>query len=217
MARLLLTPAFYIHFQIAHNQGHHLKVGTPEDPATARRDESIYAFFLRTIPGNYFEAWGLERKRLERQGKTIVSLHNKMVQYTLLTMTYVVGVAVYFGPGALLMSFIIGLIGILLLESVNYIEHYGLMRKKLPNGRYENVNESHSWNSDHALGRIFLYELTRHTDHHLKSTRPYEDLRHINGSPQLPYGYPASILLSYFPGLWKRHIHPVLDTFEGQQ
>nr|WP_321539671.1 fatty acid desaturase [Flavobacterium piscinae] len=89
-----------------------------------------------------------------------------------------------------------------MLETINYIEHYGLKRKKLPSGRYERVTEKHSWNSNHILGRIILYELTRHSDHHYKSTKEYQILECHEESPQLPYGYPTSMVLSFIPPLW---------------
>ncbi|MDX1666459.1 MAG: fatty acid desaturase, partial [Saprospiraceae bacterium] len=92
--------------------------------------------------------------------------------------------------------------GFLLLESVNYIEHYGLRRKKIGEGRYEKVRPAHSWNSNHELGRIFLYELTRHSDHHYKASRKYQILRHFDRSPQLPFGYPTSIIIALVPPLW---------------
>ena len=95
-----------------------------------------------------------------------------------------------------------GIIGFLLLETVNYIEHYGLVRFKMPSGRYERVRECHSWNSNHVVGRIVLYELTRHSDHHYKSSKKYQTLDYHDISPQMPYGYPTSMVLSFFPPLW---------------
>ena len=111
-------------------------------------------------------------------------------------------------------AFAVALIGILLLESVNYIEHYGLRRNRLASGRFEPVSPSHSWNSDHELGRIFLYELTRHSDHHFKATRKYQVLRHFQESPQLPVGYPGSILLALVPPVWFRLMNPQVDQIE---
>ena len=115
------------------------------------------------------------------------------------------------GPAAALGLMAAGVVGVLLLESVNYIEHYGLTREKLPSGRYEPVQPKHSWNSNHEVGRIFLYELTRHADHHYKTTRKYQILRHLENSPQLPYGYPASIILALVPPLWKSVMDKLIE------
>lgn len=102
----------------------------------------------------------------------------------------------------MLFAIAIGVVSFLFLETINYIEHYGLRRKKLSSGRYERVKEIHSWNSDHNVGRIVLYELTRHSDHHFKSGKKYQILDRFKESPQLPFGYPASILISFIPPLW---------------
>lgn len=210
LAKLLLVPALYNHFTIEHNLGHHKHVGTLEDPATSRRGEHIYAFWVRSVIGCYRNAWALTLKQLKHKEVSFFSLHNgvfwgHIAQIAYLAVGYTVGglVVVVSLIGA-------GIVGFLLLESVNYIEHYGLMRRRLPNGRYERVETFHSWNSNHEVGRIFLYELTRHADHHYKSTRPYQVLRHWDESPQLPHGYPLSIILSLFPPLWFAQMNPLL-------
>ena len=204
LAIIQLVPGHYTHFFIEHNKGHHKHVATPEDPATARLGENIYAFWLRSSIGSYLNAWKIEI----RSNGGLLSPKNKMIWLSLLQITYLLTVFAFFGAWITAMVIITGIVGFLLLESVNYIEHYGLVRAQLPNGRYETVKVKHSWNSNHSLGRIVLYELTRHSAHHYRSTIKYQVLKHYDESPQLPYGYPGSILLALVPPLWFYLINP---------
>ena len=204
MAHSLLLSALYLHFYIEHNRGHHKNVATDLDPASARAGETIYAFWWRSTIGSYKNAWLLEQERLQRLGKPVWSWQNEMVRFQIFQIGYLLTVFFIYGLSMLGFALAIAVIGFLLLESVNYIEHYGLRRKLLANGRYEHVGPQHSWNSDHELGRIFLYELTRHSDHHYKATRKYQTLRHLDESPQLPTGYPGAILTALVPPLWFR-------------
>lgn len=204
MSKILLMTALYMHFFIEHNRGHHKNVATDEDPATSRVGESVYAFWVRSTKDSYLDAWKLENERLRKNGAAVFSLQNEMIWYHIIQALYLTSVGLLFGWKIILFAIAVAIIGFLLLECVNYIEHYGLRRKKLPSGRYENVQPKHSWNSNHEVGRILLYELTRHSDHHFKSTRKYQVLRHFDESPQLPYGYPNSILLALVPPLWFR-------------
>ncbi len=214
-AKALLLPAFYLHFTIEHNRGHHIRVGTPADPATARKNESIYTFFVRSVIGSYLHAWTIENDRLKDLGQNPLTFRNQMVRFHVFELLYAFVISFYFGWNVLLFAILVGVTGFLLLESVNYIEHYGLMRKQLPSGRYEPVQKKHSWNSNHELGRIFLYELTRHADHHYKTSRKYQVLRHFDESPQLPTGYPGSIILAFFPFLWFRVMNPRVEAWSG--
>lgn len=202
LGKILLLPALYMHFFIEHNRGHHKNVATPLDPASARLGESVYAFWVRSVTGSYFNAWKLEAERLKKLGKPIFSWSNEMLRFQIFQLGYLVTVGLIYNGWMMGYAIAIAVFGFLMLECVNYIEHYGLRRKLLSNGRYENVGPHHSWNSDHELGRIFLYELTRHSDHHYKATRKYQVLRHFDESPQLPLGYPASIIASLVPPLW---------------
>lgn len=202
IAKCLLLSGLYNHFYIEHNRGHHKHVATDEDPASARFNENIYAFWWRSVSGGYLNAWKLEQQRLEKAGLRFWSWQNEMIRFTLAQLAYLLMIGMIFGPYMIGYAVAIAAVGFLLLESVNYIEHYGLRRNRLPGGRYERVQPWHSWNSDHELGRIFLYELTRHSDHHFKASRKYQILRHFDESPQLPLGYPASILLSLVPPAW---------------
>ncbi|MEY4925985.1 MAG: hypothetical protein RI894_421, partial [Bacteroidota bacterium] len=202
MAKTLLLSSLYMHFFIEHNRGHHKNVSTEEDPASARFGENVYAFFYRSVTQSYLDAWKLEADRLVREQKSVVGIYNEMIWYQLIQLAYLSLIFIFFGKIPLLCSIAAAIIGFLLLELINYIEHYGLSRRKLSNGRYENVLPLHSWNSNHELGRIFLYELTRHSDHHYKATRKYQILRHFDESPQLLHGYPASMLMALVPPLW---------------
>jgi alkane 1-monooxygenase len=213
-AKLLLTPCMYNHFTLQHNRGHHLNVGTPLDPATARQNEIVYSFWLRSSFETYIQAWELEITRLKRLNSSIFSFKNEMIWNTILTLIYLSIIAIFFSIKIMIFAIIVGIISFLLLETINYIEHYGLTRKLLDNGKYEKVELIHSWNSDHQLGRIVLYELTRHADHHFKANKKYQTLLHYDESPQLPYGYPASLLITLVPPLWFRLMNPVLDKIK---
>lgn len=202
LSQVLLLSGLYMHFFIEHNRGHHKHVATDLDPASARKGEWIYTFWVRSVTGSYRHAWQLENKRLQKLGLPALHWKNQMLVFQGIQLAYLGGIYALFGPWGLLHAIGAAVVGFLLLESVNYIEHYGLRRQLQSNGQYEKVGPQHSWNSDHELGRIFLYELTRHSDHHYKASRKYQILRHWEESPQLPQGYPASILMALAPPLW---------------
>jgi alkane 1-monooxygenase len=204
LGKLLLLPTQYMHFYIEHNFGHHLHAATPEDPATARYNQTVYSFWFTSVIRQYINAWKIQNKLLKNNNQGFFSVKNDMFWYTLFQISYLMFVFVFFGKIGLLFAFSAGLIGFLLLETVNYIEHYGLIRLKTKSGRYERVKEMHSWNSNHVIGRIVLYELTRHSDHHFKSSKKYQVLDCHNESPQMPYGYPTSMVLAMIPPLWFR-------------
>jgi alkane 1-monooxygenase len=202
IGKALLLPSQYMHFYIEHNFGHHLHAATPEDPATARYNQSVYSFWLTSIFRQYVKAWKIQENLLKNNKKSFFSPKNDMFWYVLLQFGYLVVVSYFFGNIGLLFAVSSAIIGILLLESVNYIEHYGLLRLKTKSGRYERVKEMHSWNSNHIIGRIVLYELTRHSDHHFKSSKKYQVLDCHEESPQMPFGYPTSVVLAMVPPLW---------------
>jgi alkane 1-monooxygenase len=216
IAKLLLLPNLYMHFIIEHNRGHHVNIATKEDPASARYNEMLYSFWIRSVTMTYVSAWRLEAKRLRNEGKRFLSIHNEMIIFQIVQLAYLFLVWYFGGFVFLLSAILIAVVGFLLLETVNYIEHYGLSRKKMENGRYERVQPWHSWNSDHVLGRLILFELSRHSDHHFKANRKYQVLRHFDESPQLPYGYPMSMLMSFVPPLWFAVMNPRVKALEGQ-
>jgi alkane 1-monooxygenase len=211
LAKWGLLPVLYQHFFIEHNRGHHRHVSTDEDPATARKNETVYTFFLRSIVGQYRNAWTLESERLLRKGQKFWSWQNEMLRFQLFQLAYLAIVGAFFGISVLPYALAVATVGVLLLETINYIEHYGLRRKILPNGRPERVLPIHSWNSDHEMGRIVLFELTRHSDHHYLASRKYQILRHMDESPQLPTGYPGSMLMALVPPLWFSVMNPRLE------
>lgn len=217
MSKTLLLSSFYMHFSIEHNLGHHKNVATDEDPASSRFGEYIYAFFIRSVRDSYLSAWHLEHERLRKAGHKILSWKNEMIRFQVIQILYLAAIFSIFGWSVAILAVVVGIIGFLMLETVNYVEHYGLRRKKLASGRYERVQPHHSWNSNHDLGRIMLYELTRHSDHHYKAARKYQVLRHFDKTPQLPYGYPASMLLAWFPPLWFKVMNKEVQKYTGQQ
>ncbi|RYH76232.1 alkane 1-monooxygenase [Flavobacteriaceae bacterium 144Ye] len=202
IGKALLLPSLYMHFYIEHNFGHHLHAATPEDPATARYNQSVYSFWITSVFRQYGNAWNIQLKLLKNGKKEFFSAKNDMFWYILLQIGYLFTMFVLFGTLGLIFAFSAAIIGFILLETVNYIEHYGLLRLKTKSGRYERVKEIHSWNSNHVIGRIVLYELTRHSDHHFKSSKKYQVLDCHDESPQMPYGYPTSMVLAMLPPLW---------------
>lgn len=202
LAKALLLTSLYMHFFTEHNKGHHKRVATPEDPSSARYGEPVYTFYFRTIIMSYLSAWHIANDEVKKKGKAVLSLYNEMIQFQLIQVVFV-GVIWYFFGGMVTVYFLAAaLIGILLLETVNYIEHYGLQRQQIAEGKYERALPVHSWNSDHVIGRIMLFELSRHSDHHYMASRKYQVLRHHDNSPQMPTGYPGMIILSLVPPLW---------------
>jgi alkane 1-monooxygenase len=212
LSRLLLFPSFYMHFFIEHNQGHHKYVSTPHDPATARKNESIYFFWVRSVIKGYISAWKIESKRLTRAKIPFFHWKNQMLRYLLWTLVYLGCLLLFFELETFAIIVSAGVFSFLLLETINYVEHYGLMRKILENGRFEPVNSSHSWNSNHELGRIILYELTRHSDHHYQPHKKYQILEHHDNSPQLPFGYPSSMLLTLLPPVWFKVMNKRIES-----
>ena len=208
LGKLLLIPSFYMHFYIEHNYGHHLNAATPEDPATARYNQTVYSFWFTSVTRQYTNAWRIQKQLLEKSGHSFLSIENDMFWYSLFQIAYLVVLYFLFGGFTTVFLWLCGIIGFLLLETVNYIEHYGLLRLKMPSGRYERVREVHSWNSNHLMGRIILYELTRHSDHHYKSSKKYQILDYQDSSPDMPFGYPTSMVLSLIPPLWFRIMNP---------
>ena len=207
MAKALLLTTLYTHFFIEHNRGHHSHVATDEDPASSRLGESLFAFFPRTIVGSWMSAWRLERDRLSKLGRRWLTWDNEMLRLQLLQVVFTGAIFAAFGPVAGLAFLGAAATGALLLETVNYLEHYGLRREPQGNGRYERVLPIHSWNSNHPIGRLFLFELSRHSDHHANARRKYQVLRHFDHSPQLPTGYPGMMVLAWMPPLWFAVMH----------
>ena len=211
MSKILLATSLYVHFYIEHNRGHHKRVSTYEDPASARYGENIYAFYFRSVKDSYLSAWKIERERLRKANRNWISIHNEMLVFQIIQFLMLTAIAYVWNWKVMLCFMAAATIGFLLLETVNYIEHYGLQRKRTSGNHYEQVMPSHSWNSDHPVGRIMLFELTRHSDHHYMSSRKYQVLRHLDESPAMPTGYPGMMVLSLLPPLWFKVMHSTLE------
>lgn len=214
-SKLLYLPCQYMHFYIEHNFGHHINVATPEDPATARYKQTVYSFWITSVIRTYVSAWEIQLKLLKVSKRSFFSIKNDMVFYTLFQLSFLLFIYYNFGLYLTLLSIVMSIVSFLFLETINYVEHYGLLRKKEPSGRYERVKPHHSWNSNHTIGRIVLYELTRHSDHHFKSSKKYQVLESLDECPHLPHGYPTSILLSLIPPLWFSIMNPLVRTHMG--
>ena len=211
LAQIMLTTSVQNHFMPYHNGGHHRDVGTPKDLTSAEKNDNYYLFAVKSQIGGYFKTWGLEAKRLRAIGKN--PYLNPMILYTLLPWTMLVAIYYFFGGFATICYFIAAVFGISLLESQNYFSHYGLRRKQRADGTYERVSPRHSWNSDHIISRVLLFELTRHSDHHHSGGKLYQVLDSRPESPTLPYGYSVMLLLSYFPFLFKPIMNEQLKKY----
>jgi alkane 1-monooxygenase len=216
LSRVALAQTGYGHFFIEHNRGHHVRVATPEDPASSRLGESFWAFLPRTVSGSLRSAWGIEGARLDRLGKSRWSWHNDLLSAWAMTVGLFAALTIVFGPVVLPYLLLQAVLGFSLLEVVNYLEHYGLRRDKREDGRYERCLPEHSWNSNNVASNVLLYHLQRHSDHHANPTRRYQALRHVEEAPQLPTGYAGMIVLAWLPPLWRRVMDPrLLDHFDG--
>lgn len=210
LAELLMTSTLYGHFCIEHVQGHHIHVGTPRDPATSRLGESVFAFLPRTLAGGLVSAWRIQRKRLRRRGLPIWHYSNAFWRYGLAYAMYFAAAYLLAGWFGVLLFCLQAVVAVLLLEIINYVEHYGLQRQYLADGRYERVQPRHSWNASHRLTNYFLINLQRHSDHHKHPQRRYPVLRHYEEAeaPQFPFGYPTMVLMALLPSLWFRIMDP---------
>lgn len=220
LAKITLAQVCYGHFYVEHNRGHHVRVATPEDPASARFGESFWEFLPRSVIGGIRSAWQLEAQRIRRTGRSPWNprtwADNDVINALAMSVLFWGVLLAVFGVALVPYLLINALYGSSLLESVNYLEHYGLVRQKLDSGRYERCTPQHSWNSDHMVTNLFLYHLQRHSDHHANPTRRYQTLRSFDDSPNLPAGYGALIGVTYFPPVWRRLMdHRVLEHYAG--
>lgn len=210
---LLLAAVCYAGFKVEHVRGHHVHVSTPEDASSSRFGQSLYAFLPHAYKHNFLNAWKLEAERLKRRSLPALHWRNELIWWYAISALFLLGFTLALGLlGAL---FFLGqaVIAFTLLEIVNYVEHYGLHRRKLDNGRYERTNAHHSWNSNFLLTNLFLFHLQRHSDHHAYAKRRYQVLRHFDDSPQLPNGYAGMIVLAVFPPLWRAVMDPKVRAY----
>ncbi|WP_433796415.1 alkane 1-monooxygenase [Actinoplanes sp. CA-252034] len=216
LSRIALAPTGYGHFFVEHNRGHHVRVATPEDPASSRLGESFWRFWPRTVLGSLRSAWRLETSRHRLRGRSPWRADNDVLNAW--AMTVVLFAALTMGFGIAVVPFLIlqAVVGFSVLEAVNYLEHYGLLRQRNTAGRYERVDPRHSWNSDRLTTNVFLFQLQRHSDHHANPLRRYQTLRSFDVSPQLPAGYATMLLTALIPPLWRRVMDPrVLAHYGG--
>ena len=210
LARLVLAVPAYGHFTVEHGRGHHRFVSTPEDHASSRMGESIYRFALRELPGGMHRAWQLEAERLRAGGRSPWSVHNTMLQSYAVTAVLQLGLVAAFGWVMLPFLAVHNMVAWWQLTSANYVEHYGLLRERLPSGKYEAPQPHHSWNTNHLVTNLATFHLQRHSDHHAHPSRRYQSLRHFEQLPQLPSGYFGMFPLSYVPALWFKVMDPRL-------
>jgi alkane 1-monooxygenase len=202
IGKFMLMTVLYMHFAIEHVRGHHALVATDEDPASAPKGMNVYRFILGTIPSQWLSAWRLEAKRLAKHSRPTWSVGNEMLWYLAIQAGWLLLISILFGVSFLPVYITVAAFSFLLLEIINYVEHYGLRRVRAHHGRWEAVSESHSWNSNHRVSRMLLFELSRHSDHHMSAEKPYQALRTEEASPQMPNGYPGMVLLALVPPLW---------------
>ena len=220
LSKITLAQTFYGHFYIEHNRGHHVRVSTPEDPASSRFGETFWEFLPRSVWGSARSAWNLEAARMRRLGKSpwdprTYPQNDVLNAWAMSVVFWGVLIAV-FGPALIPFVIVQAVYGFAFLEAVNYLEHYGLLRQTNENGRYERCTPQHSWNSDLLVTNLFLYHLQRHSDHHANPTRRYQTLRSMAGAPELPSGYATLISITYFPWLWRKMMdHRVLEHYNG--
>jgi alkane 1-monooxygenase len=216
LSKVALAQSGYGHFFIEHNRGHHVRVATPEDPASSRLGESFWAFLPRTVAGSLRSSWELERERLERCGSGPWTIRNDILSAWAMTAGLFALLVAVFGVVVLPYLIVQAVIGFSLLEVVNYLEHYGLLRGRREDGRYERTAPRHSWNSNNVASNVLLYHLQRHSDHHANPMRRYQALRHFDEAPELPTGYAGMIVLAWVPPLWRRVMDPrLLEHLDG--
>ena len=210
---LLLAAVCYGGFKIEHVRGHHVHVSTPEDASSSRYDQSLYTFLPHAYKHNFLNAWRLEAARLQRKNLPALHWRNELIVWYSVSALFLLSFSLAFGWLGAVFFIAQSIVAFTLLEIVNYVEHYGLHRRKLDNGRYERTNPTHSWNSNFLLTNLFLFHLQRHSDHHAYAKRRYQVLRHFEDSPQLPNGYAGMIVLALFPPLWRAVMNPRVRAY----
>ena len=216
LARAALAPTCYGHFPVAHNRGHHVRVATPEDFSSARLGEPMWRFLPRSVWGSFRFAWALEARRLKALGKPAWHFTNEVLISWMASLAFWIIPVLVLSHRVLPFIAIQAISGIALLETVNYLEHYGLLRRRTPGGRYERCRAEHSWNSDFLVSNFVLLNLQRHSDHHANPSLRYQSLRSSPAAPQLPGGYATMILLAWFPPIWRRVMdHRVIEHYGG--
>lgn len=217
LGRFLLLSVCYSHWATEHVRGHHRRVSTPDDPASAKLGQSFYQFYGPCVKGTFEHAWQLEAERLAKRGRKPWHPDNEVLAWGIAQIAVMLGFVVVFGPMVLVWFGLQAWFGFSLLEIVNYFEHYGLERRLNAQGRYEKVQPQHSWNSSHRVSNWFLIELGRHSDHHAHAGRRYQILRHFDEVPQLPFSYVGMLVVALFPPIWFKIMNPLVEEWHQRQ
>lgn len=223
LAKFLLIQVGYGYFYVEHNRGHHVHVATPKDPATAKKNQTYFAFWKQAVIGGFINSIKIENERLLQRKKKSNIWTNEVYRLTIISFLLLVAInlvsylytntiSVKLNVFLLMQAFL----SFSLLEAVDYIEHYGIERKEISPGVYEKVNPTHSWNANFIYSNYFLFQLQRHADHHMYATKNYQLLDAYDDSPQLPNGYPAMVLLSLVPPLWFKIMNGRLDAWKNR-
>lgn len=216
LSHLALVPTGYNHFRVEHPYGHHKRAATPEDPASSKMGETFWEFLPRTVIGSFKSAIEIETRRLARKGKKFWSTDNELLQGWAMSATFHTAMVAMFGKKVIPFLAVQAGYGITLFELINYIEHYGLKREDLGNGKYARTMPEHSWNNNNIVTNLFLYQLQRHSDHHAYPTRPFQALRHFGEAPELPSGYATMLLPALIPPMWfKMMDQRVFNHYKG--
>lgn len=206
---ILLSMVCYGTFKVEHIRGHHVNVATPLDASTPRFNQSLYSFLPQAYVRNAYNGFRLEAERLREEGRRAWGWRNELLGWSMLSLCWMLLMFTLFGQHGLVIFLAQSFIAITVLETINYIDHYGMERTKLANGQYSPVTHHHSWNASDILSNYGLLNLQRHSDHHAFPRRRYQILRHFDDSPQLPSGYAVMILLAFFPPLWRKVMNPL--------
>lgn len=196
-AKILLSSVCYAHFFTEHNKGHHRHVATPHDPASAKFNQSLYQFLPQTLMGSFKSALKIDQK--------------EVLSYLFLEICILI-TALMISPMSAIAFIISSITAIILLEVVNYVEHYGLSRSKNDSGRFEKVTAIHSWDSGHFFSSIHIFNLSLHSHHHAMASKKFYELELQKDSLKLPSGYPSMMLLSFFPPLWFKVMNPRVES-----
>lgn len=215
---ILLSTSCYGGFKVEHIRGHHVNVSTPEDTSSSRFNQTVYSFVPRAIILNTINAWRLEIQRLAKASLPAFHWKNELLWWYGFSIMWAMIAWSLFGIIGLIFFLAQSLVSIIHLELINFVEHYGLHRRKLPNGKYERTTIKHSWNSSFLITNLLLFQIQRHSDHHEHPKRRYQILRHFDESPQLPSGYATMVVISLFPPLWRYIMNPrVLAYYKGEE
>jgi alkane 1-monooxygenase len=213
LSKLTMAPTCYGHFFTEHVRGHHKNVATPGDPTSAAMGETYWRYLVRAMVTGVVSAWRIERARLARRNIPVWSPRNEVLQVWSMTAVLFGALALWLGFKVVPFLFAQALFGTMLLEVSNYIQHYGLLRKRLPSGKYEPVSPAHTWDSNYVFCSLFMYHIQRHADHHTNPGKRYQILCAHPETPQLPGSYVSMYVLAFIPPIWFRVMDPKVAAY----